>query len=60
MQQDDPNTDLGTVLNATIEHVRQNYPSLDALAWTLLDQPEAVYRGCVLAVQEVDRSQKAA
>jgi hypothetical protein len=60
MQQDDPKTDLGTVLNATIEHVRKSYPYLEALAWTLLDQPEAVYRGCVLAVQEVHRPQGAA
>jgi len=57
LEQQDPNTDLSNVLATTLEHARNNNPSLDALAWTLLDQPTAIYRGCALAAQEAHRAQ---
>jgi hypothetical protein len=57
IEQQDPNTYLNNVLAAAIEQVRNSHPSFDALAWTLLDQPMAVYRGCVLAAQEAHRAQ---
>ena len=50
MERDDASIDR-KALEATIEHVRKSYRP-DALAWTLLDQPDAVYRGCVLAARE--------
>lgn len=50
----DPNTNLCKVLDATIQHAKNRHPSLDALAWILLDQPGVIYRGCVLACQETD------
>ncbi len=54
MERHDPSIDLKT-LKATIERVRSDQP--DALAWTLLDQPDAVYRGCVLAARETRRGE---
>ncbi len=46
---------LDSVLTATLSVARGHTPKLSGLAWVLLDQPDAVYRGCVVALQEVKR-----